>query len=170
MADLRDQLLRAGLIDKKSKQQADTAARRKKKKKKKKKKGSSVSDEERRRQAYEEQLATEAEENRRRERERHRDQDVHEREQRVSNLAGAWAVREQKPGPRRFCFVTREQRITWFDLSAPLALQLELGAMAIVDRPGDPDEPYAIVPRNIAEQISQIDPQHIRFWNQTSAR
>ena len=37
MADLRKQLLKAGLIDKKAKQKADTEARRKKKRKKKRK-------------------------------------------------------------------------------------------------------------------------------------
>ncbi|MFH2009735.1 MAG: DUF2058 family protein [bacterium] len=169
MADLRDQLLRAGLIDKQSKQQADTTDRRNKKtKKKKKKKGSAPSDEERRRQAYEERLATEAEENRRRAREKLHLQQERERQQQVSNLAGAWAVRERKPGPRRFCFVTRERRIVWFDLSVSLALQLEVGAMAIVERPGDSDEPYAIVPRAIAERVSHIDPQYVLFWSRST--
>jgi uncharacterized protein YaiL (DUF2058 family) len=164
MADLRDQLLRAGLVDQKAKQQADTAARRKRKKKDKTKKGH-LAQEEQRRQAFEARLAAEAEENRRREAERHQEREARELRNRVANLAGTWAVRESRPGPRRFCFVTRTQKLNWLDVSAELGWKLELGQLAIVERPGDADEPHAVVPARIAGRIERLDPECVRFWN-----
>ena len=166
MADLRKQLLQAGLVDKKAKQEADTAARRnrKKKNKKKQKKGEAVSESERQRQAYDERIAAEAEENRRRATAAHREREAAERANSAANLAGTWAVREQKPGPRRFCFVSRQQKICWLDLSDALARKLELGVLAIVERPDNADEPHALVPSNIAERMERLDPELVRFW------
>jgi uncharacterized protein YaiL (DUF2058 family) len=163
MADLRDQLLRAGLIDQKTKQQADTAARRKRKKKNKK--GQAVSTSDRQRQAYDDRIAAEAEDNRHRDAERNREREERELRNRVASLAGTWAVREQRPGPRRFCYVSRERKILWFDLSAALARKLELGLLAIVERPGDADEPHAVVPARIAARIERLSPECVRFWN-----
>jgi uncharacterized protein YaiL (DUF2058 family) len=165
MADLRDQLLRAGLVDPKAKQQADTAARRSRKKKKRK---GHQAEEERRRQAFETRLASEAEENRRREAERHQEREAHELRNRIANLAGTWAVRETRPGPRRFCFVARTQKISWLDVSAGLGWKLELGQLAIVERPGDADEPHAVVPARIAGRIERLDPECVRFWNRVA--
>lgn len=171
MADLRDQLLRAGLVDKKTKQQADTLARRqRKKKKKKKKKGQAPqSEEDRQREAYEARLAAEAAENRRREATRAQERGATELANRIANLAGSSAVREPRPGPRRFCFVSRQQTIQWFHVSAALAWKLESGQLAIVERPGDTDEPHALVPAPIAARIEQLDPECVRFWNREGA-
>jgi len=166
MADLRDQLLRAGLVDRKTKQQADTAARRdRKKKKKKKKKGTAVSESERQRQAYDARMVAEAEENRRREAVRNQEREAHDLANRAANLVRTSAVREPKPGPRRFCYVTRQRKIRWFDLSAGLARKVELGLVAIVEHPGDADEPHALVPSSVAERMERLDPDLVRFWN-----
>lgn len=168
MADLRDQLLRAGLVDSKTKQQADTTARRQrknKKKKKKKKKEQTPTEQDRQREAYETRLAVEALENRRREAARAKEREARELESRIANLAGTWAVRELKPGPRRFCFVTRQQKIGWFHVTPPVAWKLESGQLAIVERPGDTDEPHALVPARIAERIEQLDAAYVLFWN-----
>lgn len=165
MADLRNQLLRAGLVDKKTKQQADTTARRSRKKKRKKKKGTAVSESERQRQAYDARMVVEAEENRSREAARNQEREAHELANRAANLVRASAVREPKPGPRRFCFVSRQRNIRWFDLSATLARKLELGLLAIVEHPGDADEPHALVPSDIAERMERLDPDLVRFWN-----
>jgi uncharacterized protein YaiL (DUF2058 family) len=166
MADLRKQLLKAGLIDKKAKQKADTEARRKKKRKRKKGKGGGPDAEERRQQEeYDRVMAEKAEADRAIEKERQEAGAVKERDNRVRNLAGAWAIREAKPGRRRWFFVRRDGIIRWFDVGAELAWRLELGAVAVVERPGDPDEPFAMVPRDVAERISGIEPQFVRFWN-----
>lgn len=165
MADFRDQLLRAGLVDKKTKQQADTAARRNRKKKKKKKKGKVVSESELQQQAYDARMVAEAEENRRRDEQRNQEREERELRNRIASLVGRWAVREPRPGPRRFCYVSRERKILWFELSAALARKLELGLVAIVERPGDADEPHAVVPAQIAARIERLDPECVRFWN-----
>jgi uncharacterized protein YaiL (DUF2058 family) len=166
MADLRKQLLKAGLIDKKAKQKADTEARRKKKRKRKKGKGGGPDAEERRqKEQYDQALTEKAEADRALEKKRRAGEAVKERDNRVRNLAGAWAIREPKPGRRRWFFVRRDGIIRWFDVGAELAWKLELGAVAVVERPGDPDEPFAMVPRDVAERILSIEPQFVRFWN-----
>ena len=87
----------------------------------------------------------------------------------MSNLVGAWAVRSVRPGRRRWYFVGRDQRIRWFEVGAEIAWRLEQGSLAIAERPGHADEPYALVPRAIAERLRQIDATFIRFWNETPA-
>ncbi len=171
MADLRDQLLRAGLVDKKTKQQADTTARRNRKKKKKKKKKKARTDDQadKQRQAYEERIATEAAQNRRRDLARNEERAALELRNSVANLTSTWAVRELKPGPRRFCFVSRNRKIQWFDLSPTLARKIEQGQLAIVEHPGVADEPHALVPARIAARIEKLDPEAVRFWNRTPA-
>ncbi len=166
MADLRDQLLKAGLIDKKAKQTADTDARRKKKKKKKKKKkGGGPSPEAERQAAWEAQKLAEAEANREREAARQRERERQEHQNRVSNLVKSAALRDVKEGGRRFCYVTREQRVRWIYVTAEVAWKLELGALAIVEQPGEPDETPMLVPRAAAERLRALQPDVVRFWN-----
>lgn len=165
MADLRDQLLKAGLVDKRQKQQADASARRTRRKKRKKKGKGADLEESRQRNAFEARLSAEAEKHRQLERARQLEQERRELERRVDQLAGAAAVRESRPGRRRWCFVTRENRIRWLDVGATIAWQLELGNLAIVERPGNRDEPFAIVPRQTAERIAALDCRYVRFWN-----
>jgi uncharacterized protein YaiL (DUF2058 family) len=165
MANFRDQLLRAGLVDKKTKQQADTSARRNRKKKGKKKKGTQVSEEERQRQAHNDRLAAEAQENRNRAAARNQEIKTQEIANQAASLVKTSAVREPKPGSQRFCFVSRGRKIRWFDLTAPLARKLELGLLAIVESPGDKNEPFALVPADIAARMEELDPELVRFWN-----
>jgi uncharacterized protein YaiL (DUF2058 family) len=167
MPDIRSQLLKAGLIDPRSKQQADTEARREKKRQ-------GARAEQEAREAREREHAAEqvriAEENRRRARAEQEARDLHEREVRARSLVGAWAVREPHPGSRRFCFVTRARKILWLDVSPQLAWQLEVGNLAIVERPGDADEPHAIVPRAVSERLAALDAELVRFWNREPHR
>jgi len=167
MANFRDQLLKAGLVDKKTKQQADTADRRKrkKKKKKKKKKGEGLSEADRQRQTYEARIVAEAQENRARAEARNQELKSKELAHRSADLVKTSALRDLKPGPRRFCFVSRQRKIRWLDLTAPLARKLELGLLAIVESTGDADEPHVLVPADIAERMEMLDPELVRFWN-----
>lgn len=165
MANLRDQLLKAGLIDKATKQQADTADRRKRKKKKKKKKGTETDKEAERLKAYDARIATQAEENRAREAARQAQHEDHERRNQLRNLVRSGAERALKPGNRRFCFVSRKRRIQWLYVSEETSEKLERGALAIVEQPVDEEEPFVLVPRATAERISALDREAIRFWN-----
>ncbi len=169
MANIRDQLLRAGLVNKKTKQQADTADRRKRKKKKKKKKGEGISESERQQQTYEARIVSEAQENRTRAAARNQEIKSKELVDSAAHLVKTSAVPDPTPGPRRFCFVNRQRKIRWFDLSAPLARKLELGLLAIVESPGDADEPHVLVPADIAERMEALDPELVRFWNREPA-
>ena len=168
MADLRDQLLKAGLIDKKSKQQADTSDRKNRKQKKKKKKIQAANEERLRRQAYDDKMAAEAREHRRLAQAEALAREAQERNNRVMNLLDAWAERVVVPGPIRWCVLTREQRINWLYVTDEVAKRLELGTLAIVEHPGDAEAPYALVPRDIAARINELDPMIIRFWNHPS--
>ncbi len=166
MSSLRDQLFKAGLVDKKAKLAAEAEARRKRKKKRKQRRDE---EEERRRAAYEAELARQAAENRAREAERRRERERKELENRVRNLARAWAVRQARKGRRRWYFPLPDGRIEWLDVSAELAWQLETGALAVVAVPGDRDEPFALVPRRVAERIEAIAAEFVCFWNRDRA-
>jgi uncharacterized protein YaiL (DUF2058 family) len=172
MSDLREQLLKAGLVDKKSKQKADAAARRKRKKKRKKsgRVASGVSVEEERRRRYEERIAREAAENRARAEREKKEREAEEHRRRLRNLAVAWKVKDHKPPKRRWHFVTRENRISSLDVSAEMAWQLEIGSVAVVERPGDHDEPHGLVSWEGAERIYAVEPECVRFWNRRSKR
>ncbi len=169
MANFRDQLLRAGLVDKKTKQQADTAARRNRKKKKKKKKGTQVSESEQQRQAHDARMAAEAQENRARAAAMNQEKETLELVNQAASLVKTSAIRDPKPGSRRFCFVSRHRKIRWFDLNAALARKLELGLLAIVESPGQKSEPYALVPADTAKRMEKLDPELVRFWNREPA-
>jgi uncharacterized protein YaiL (DUF2058 family) len=162
VADLRDQLLKAGLVSKQAKHAADTDAR---KQRKQRSREESISEARQKARQFEEQRSRQALENREREARRQTTRLEEARRRQVRSLAGSWAIREARPGPRRWCFVTRDGRIRWFDVSAWVGWQLEVGNLAIVERPGDDDEPHAIVPRTVAERIVALDPDFVRFWN-----
>ncbi len=166
MSSLRDQLFKAGLVDKKAKLSAETQARRKRKKKRKQRRDE---EEERRRAAYEAELARQAAENRAREEQRRRERERKERDNRIRNLARAWALRQVRKGRRRWYFPLPDGRIGWLDVTAEHAWRLEIGALAVVAVPGDKDEPYALVPRRVAERIEAIAPEFVCFWNRDQA-
>ncbi len=165
MGSLRDELFKAGLVDRKAKQKADTEVRRKKKKKKKKK--GAPEEELARKKAYDEEMARRAEENRAREEARKAEQERKEQANRVANLVRAWAMRRSGKAKHRWYFLVDDKRIGWLDVTAELAWKLEMGAVAIVANPMDADEPFAIVPRNAADKIVEIDDQAVRFWNRS---
>lgn len=162
MASLGDKLLSAGLIDRKAKQAADAEARRAKKKKPK----AQRAEQEAARQAgWEEARAAQAAENRQREALRREARELKETQDRVVHLVRVWAVRELHPGNNRWCFVSRSNRIRWLLVGAEVAERLTAGSLAIVERPDDANEPFALVPRHVAERIAGIDPSAVRFWN-----
>ncbi len=162
MGSLRDELLKAGLVDRKSKQRAETEVRRKKKKRKKKQ---ADQEEAARRAAYEEEVARKAAENRAREAARKAEQEKKERDNRVANLVRAWSERSTGRARQRWYFVARGRTIWFLEVTAEQAWKLEMGTLAIVRNPMDPDEPFALVPRSAAEKIEAIDPEVVRFWN-----
>jgi uncharacterized protein YaiL (DUF2058 family) len=131
LGNLRNQLLKAGLVDKKQKVQADTQDRREKKQK-----GVDqlAAEQEAKQRAYEEQKAAEAEAQRQAEAARQAERAQAELENRVRNICDRWAVRPTRPGQRRFYYVQRSGRIAYLLVSDAVLDQLLVGALAIVER------------------------------------
>ena len=148
--NLRDKLLKAGLVDKKQKQQVDTQDRRDKKQKSVEQ--LAAEEAERQRQFAEQQVA-EAEANRQREAQRTVDRLQHETWNRVRNICDRWAVRQIKPGARRFHFVQRSGRIGYLMVNDALYDQLLQGALAVVER---------LPPDEIAPPLREIDRGQLR--------
>lgn len=140
LGNLRNQLLKAGLVDKKQKVQADTQDRREKKQK-----GADqlAAEEEAKKRAFAEQQAAEAEAQRQAEAERQAERSQAELLNRVRNICDRWAVRPTRPGQRRFYFVQRSGRIAYLLVSDAVLDQLLVGALAIVERL-TPDEVEAL--------------------------
>ncbi len=166
MQNLRDKLLKVGLVDKKRKQEAENQARRERKQK-----GAveQAQEEQARRQEYEARLLAEAEERRRLEADRGAERARDELHNRIRNIVDRWEMRKHKPGPQRFYFLRRAGRIGRLHVSAELAEQLGRGAVAIVERPPEsgaaPDsEIHVLLPWEAAERILELDETAVRFW------
>ena len=65
--------------------------------------------------------------------------------------------------------MSRAKKIQWIYLTAAIAEKLEHGALAVVEQPGDADEPHVLVTRTVAERIAALDREAIRFWNEDGA-
>lgn len=148
--NLRDKLLKAGLVDKKQKQQVDTQDRRDKKQKSVEQ---LAAEEAERQRQFAEQQAAEAEANRLREAQRTVDRLQHETWNRVRNICDRWAVRQIKPGARRFHFVQRSGRIGYLLVNDALYDQLLQGALAVVER---------LPPDEIAPPLREIERGQLR--------
>jgi uncharacterized protein YaiL (DUF2058 family) len=160
LGNIRDKLLKAGLVDKKQKQQADTQDRRDKKQKSA---DQHIADDEERKRQFAERQATEAAAQRQQEEERAVERAVHEQRNRVSNICDRWAVRSQKPGQRRFYYVKRSRFIGHLLINDGLCDQLLLGSLVIVERQPD-DDAHVLLPPDAAERVQAIDPVAVRFW------
>jgi len=148
--NLRDKLLKAGLVDKKQKQQVDTQDRREKKQKTAEQ---LAAEEAERQRLFVEQQVSEAEANRQREAQRTVDRLQHETWNRVRNICDRWAVRQTKQGSRRFHFVQRSGRIGYLLVNDALYDQLLLGSLAVVER---------LPPDEIAPPLRQLDHGQVR--------
>jgi uncharacterized protein YaiL (DUF2058 family) len=159
MQNLRDKLLKAGLV---SEKQAQEAARdqRPAKKHREREEAQSV-EEKQRREAFAAREAELAEEKRKEAAKVAEAKMQSERARRLRQLVESHRIREA-PGEVPFHFVKRSGKIGRLALSPATAKLLESGGAAVVDDPGSPD--HAVVPAEAAQRIYQVDPQAIRFW------
>ena len=67
-------------------------------------------------------------------------------------------------GEQTFFFRTRKRELRRMHLTPEQVAALEKGELAIVDRPNGNERPYALVPRNVAEQVLGLEQKAIRFW------
>ena len=129
--NLRDKLLKVGLVDKKQKVLADTQDRREKKQRGADELAAAEAEKQR---LFAEKQAQEAEERRQAELAKAAERAEREAAHRVRNICDRWAVRVTRPGQRRFYFVQRSGRVGYLWLPDAVCDQLCLGALAIVER------------------------------------
>jgi uncharacterized protein len=169
--DLKDKLLRAGLVGKKEVREAKVEARRKKKQKggAKAESDAETEAERERRAKFEKRLEEQAV--RAKEVQEHLDAARREGEARgrVRNLIRSHALRKTRGDERPFYFVGRDRRIQRLGTTHEIGDALITGALAIVEVDDDPARDFAIVDRATAERLEALDASRLLFWNKPGA-
>jgi len=160
MQNLRDKLLKAGLVTEKQAQEA-AKQQRQDSPKKHRAREKQVSEEERqRREAFAAREVELAEERRKEAAKQAEARMQSERARRLRQLVETHRIREA--GEVSFHYVRRSGKIGRLDVSLETQKNLEQGAAAVVEDPGSPD--CAVVPGEAAKRVYEVDPQAIRFW------
>jgi uncharacterized protein YaiL (DUF2058 family) len=74
-----------------------------------------------------------------------------------------------EPGEVTFHFVTRKQKLRRLELSAAQAGALQSGALAVVERPEPAGIEHALVPAAVADQLALLSNKVVRFYNRPGA-
>jgi len=163
MQNLRDQLLKTGLISKGQKQQVEQEKRRERKQLKKGEADEIAQEQQRR--AYEARLEAQRVADRERAAAQRAQLEAKEKFFRIQQITDYWRL-EEPTGTRRWYFMTRNNEVKYLYISEPLGLQLSTGALAIVERPDEFEEPrYVLLEREAAELVARVDPAYVRFYN-----
>ena len=162
MGSLRDQLLKAKLIDKKKARQAEHEAKRKKKELGKKGIDKETS---RKKEAFDARERERREQDREREKKRKLEKEAQTGIHRLRDICQKGIIREKGRATRQFHFVTRDGRISYTMVSDEMDRRLEAGSVAIVENPGTEPLEYVVVTNDTAEKISALDPESVRFLN-----
>lgn len=159
--DLRDKLLKAGLVDKKAKKRADHRARVDRTDAKKK--GiDEEKEEEKKAREYEEKEEKRRREDKERELARHQKQLKLNKKFQALDLLKARMFLPKSSGPVAFNFVSRSGGIRKLQVTTGIAHDLNNGQLAIVQLPGG--ERFGLVRRDVAEQLLADDPSLVRFF------
>jgi uncharacterized protein YaiL (DUF2058 family) len=167
MSDLREQLLKAGLVSPKQVRQARHEDRVHRKE---------VGHEglEAERADREREQARDQEEKRRRDQEREEErrqrQADEERAQALARRIQAGWVREATGGNRRFYFVVEQGRITYLDLTDQAVRRLLSGSAAIACTRGAVRGEYCVIDANAAASLARDHGEVLCFWNRISER
>jgi uncharacterized protein YaiL (DUF2058 family) len=167
VSDLREQLLKAGLVSGKQVRQAKHEERVHRKE---------VGREgiEAERAAADQAFLARQEERRLRDHEREearrRSQAAEERVLALQSRIRAGWIREATAGSKRFFFVVDGGRITYLDLSDDAVRRLQFGRAAVVDGHGVARGECCLVDAATALSISHDHPELIRFWNRAAER
>lgn len=167
MSNLRDQLLKAGLVSAKQVKQAAHQDRVHRKE---------VGHEglEAERQAREDAQREEQEAKRIADRERAEEQKRAQAEEAKRNavrmrIQNGW-IKDATAGDRRFFFVASEQRITYLDLNERAQRRLQSGGAAIVETRGVVRGEHCVIDAASAEALAVDHAELIRFWNRGGGR
>ena len=161
MQNLRDKLLKAGLVDDKQVQKAERDQRAPMKSQTHRQREETVSAEDlERRAAFAARAAEQAEERRKEAAKRAEAKAQSERARRLRQLVEANRISD--PGASLFHYVRRSGKIGRLAIGPETQKLLESGGAAVVEDPGAAD--CALVPAEAAKKIYQVDPKCIRFW------
>ncbi len=163
MQNLRDQLLKAGLVTKQQKQQTEQDKRRERKQLKK---GQAEElTQEQQRQAHAARLEAQRVADRQRAMEQRQQAEAKEKLLQLRHTIDYWKLSEEPRASRRWYFVTRQNLVNYLYVSEPTALQIRTGALAIVEHPDDVEPRYVLVERDAADVVVQVEPAYVRFYN-----
>mgnify|MGYP001546423522 CR=1 FL=1 len=162
MGDLREQLLKAKLIDENQSRQA-----RKEKRQKRKKVGAKVlaKQAEEKKKAYQEKLDKEALQSRQDALVKQVEQAEATRETRLAQIVETTRIQSGLSGSTKFYFIARSKVIPCLEIAASAADALRAGQLAIVEKPGSILEDFAVVPRDTARKLQEEAPELILFFN-----
>jgi uncharacterized protein YaiL (DUF2058 family) len=163
MQNLRDQLVKTGLVSKGQKHQVEQEKRRERKQLKKGEADALA--QEQQRLAYEARLEAQRVADRERAAAQRTQFEAKEKLLRIQHITDYWRL-EEPTGTLRWYFMTRNNVVKYLSVSEPLGLQLSTGALAIVERPDELEEPrYVLIEREAAELVARVDPTYVRFHN-----
>ena len=167
MSNLRDQLLKAGLVSAKQAKQAAHQERVHRKEV-----GHEAIEAERR--MREEAHRRDAEEKKQHDRaveEARRAEQVEaaKRDAVKLRIQGGW-IKDATAGDRRFFFVAQGERITFLDLNERAMKRLQQGGAAIVETCGVVRGEHCVIEATAAEALESDHREIIRFWNRGSSR
>ena len=163
MQNLRDQLVKTGLVSKGQKHQVEQEKRRERKQLKKGEADALA--QEQQRLAYEARLEAQRVADRERAAAQRTQFEAKEKLLRIQHITDYWRL-EEPTGTLRWYFMTRNNVVKHLSVSEPLGLQLSTGALAIVERPDELEEPrYVLIEREAAELVARVDPTYVRFHN-----
>ena len=163
MQNLRDQLVKTGLVSKGQKHQVEQEKRRERKQLKKGEADALA--QEQQRLAYEARLEAQRVADRERAAAQRTQFEAKEKLLRIQHITDYWRL-EEPTGTLRWYFMTRNNVVKYLSVSEPLGLQLSTGALAIVERPDEFEEPrYVLIEREAAELVARVDPTYVRFHN-----
>ena len=77
----------------------------------------------------------------------------------------AGLLRDESGGSRRFYFITRENTISFLDVSDQAFRSLADGRIAIVESGGLARNDFCLVAAEQAAEITKLDRDRVRFWN-----
>ena len=160
MQNLRDKLLKAGLVTEKQAEQAEREERQGTPKKHREREKAESEEEKQRREAFAAREAELAEERRKESAKQAEARMQSERARQLRQLVETHRIRDA--GEVAFHYVRRNGKVGRLDVSLETQKKLEQGAAAVVDDPGSPD--CAVVGSDAAKRIYQVDPKAIRFW------
>ena len=164
MQNLRDQLLKTGLITKGQKQQIEQDKRRERKQLKKGQADEFAQAQQR--QAYEARLEAQRAVDRQRAAAQRALLEAKEKLFRIRHIADYWRLSDEPTGTRRWYFTTRDNVVEYLYVSEPISLQLSTGTLAIIERPDEFEAPrYVLIEREAAELVARVDPAYVRFHN-----